>query len=201
MFTLKAGWKSLIIALKDLEFESSSCDCNDKECPDAILCSDSRSPQLKIFVHAGVVVDAIEVNGKRFGTQGGPDNKKDVLMQPAETIKQIKYGIERHSASQPYNNAICGLRFITEADTYGPYGRDCETEYTISVPEEMTFPEFLKQELTYIGAEKFVAGFRNRIPTERKLLVLTAQACQNCITFLTILFVFLNSPWCAGYSN
>ena len=87
-------------------------------------------------------------------------------MQPSETVKRIEYGIKRNAVGQPYNNAICGLRFITEADTFGPFSTDCETEYTISVPEDMTFPEFLKQELTYIGVKNWVAGFRNQILTK-----------------------------------
>ena len=39
------------------------------DCPDAIICSDSKTPQLQLAVHVGIMVDAIEINGKRFGTQ------------------------------------------------------------------------------------------------------------------------------------
>ena len=57
------------IADEDLEFKSSLCDGNSLECPDAIICSDSKTPQLQLAVHVGIMVDAIEINGKRFGTQ------------------------------------------------------------------------------------------------------------------------------------
>ena len=59
----------LIIAHKDLEFKSFLCDGNSLDCPDAIICNDSKTPQLQIAVHEGIMIDAIEINGKRFGTQ------------------------------------------------------------------------------------------------------------------------------------
>lgn len=160
----------MTIAFKDLDFISSICDCNGFECPDAIICSDNRSPQLEIAVHGGIVVDAIEVNGRRFGTQDGPFNRRDVAIQHAENVRQIKYGIHRNSVDAEYNNGICGLHFITEAGRYGPFADPCETEYTVSIPEDVTFPEFLKQELTYIGAKNFVSGFDSQVAlTESKI--------------------------------
>ena len=159
----------MTIALKDLDFISPTCDCNGLECPDAIICSDSTSPQLEIAVHAGYVVDAIEVNGRGFGSQYG-GNRQDVTIQPAEKVRQIKYGIHRNSVGADYNNGICGLHFITEAVIYGPYADPCETEYTVSISEDLTLPEFLKQEMTYIGAKNFVSGFSSQVAlTESKI--------------------------------
>ena len=162
----------LITVFKDFEFRSQTCDetCAAKECPDAIICSDSRSPQLEIAVHAGEVVDAIEVNDKRFGNQIENNNRKLVSIASGEKIQLLKYGIGRHPSS-PHNNGICGLYFITDAGaTIGEYAYDCPTEYNVTIPKDMTFPEFLKQEITYIGVHDWVSGFRNRVPTESKVL-------------------------------
>ena len=132
------------------------------ECSGAVICSDSDSPQLQIAVHRGTVVDAIEVNGKRFGTQDGPLNKIDVPIQPGEKIQQMRYGVGRHTG-QPYNNAICGLYLITREETFGPYGSACTSEYTVSIPDDMTLPEFLKSELTFTD-QNWPSGFRNQSP-------------------------------------
>ena len=162
----------MITAFKDLEFSSQTCDetCSTKECPDAIICSDSRSPQLEIAVHAGEVVGAIEVNDKRFGNQIENNNRRSVSIPNGQQIQLMKYGIGRHKNS-PHNNAICGLHFTTDAGTtLGPFAYQCETEYTVTIPADITFPEFLKKEITYIGVNDWVSGFRSRVPTESKIL-------------------------------
>ena len=101
----------------------------------AIICSDSKSPQLQIAIHRGGLVDAIEVNGRRFGTQSS-DNRIDVPIQHGDRVKQMTYGIARDWTGRPYtcNNAICGLYLITREETFGPYASDCKSEYTVSIP-------------------------------------------------------------------
>ena len=107
----------MVTAFKDLEFRSQICDdtCAAKECPDAIICSDSRTPQLKIAVHAGAVVDAIEVNDKRFGNQIENDNMQPVLIPNGEKIQLMKYGIGRHpepdTISLPSKNSVRSRNF------------------------------------------------------------------------------------------
>ena len=59
------------------------------------------SPQLQIDVHHGLVVDAIEVNGRRFGTQDGPQNKENVDIQHGERIQQMRYGTVNGWTGQP----------------------------------------------------------------------------------------------------
>ena len=113
------------------------------------------------------------MNGKRFGDQKENNNKEVVPLQDGEVIQRMVFGIERNSAGAQYNNGMCGLHLITQVDKYGPYGygngATCEAEYTISIPEDMTFPEFLKQELTYIGSRNWLLGFRNQVPLESKI--------------------------------
>ena len=118
---------------------------------------------LRIAVHHGDVVDAIEVNDKRFGFQYGPPNQEDVGIQHGERVQQMTYGIGRDYTGQPYNNAICGLLLITDEDTFGPYGHTCESEYTVSIPDDMTLPEFLKSEMTFTD-KNWPSGFRNQNP-------------------------------------
>lgn len=130
------------------------------KCSGAVICSDSESPQLQIAIHRGGVVDAIEVNGRRFGTQSS-DNRIDVPIQDGDRVKQMTYGIARDWTGRRYNNAICGLYLITREETFGPYASDCKSEYTVSIPEDMTFPEFLKTELT-VTDNNWPSGFRSQ---------------------------------------
>ena len=141
------------------------------ECSDAIICSDSESPQLQIAVHHGSVVDAIEVNGRRFGTQDGPPNKENVDIQHGERVQKMRYGIGKKTGEQ-WNNAICGLYLITNVNTFGPFGPllgyawlgyACEAEYTVNIPDKMTLHEFLQLEMT-LTDENWPSGFRNQIP-------------------------------------
>ena len=152
----------MFIAHKDLEFKSSVCDGNSLKCSGAVICSDSKSPQLQIAIHRGGVVDAIEVNGKRFGTKSS-DNKIDVPIQHGDSVQQMTYGIGRDWTGQRYNNAICGLYLITREETFGPYASNCESEYTVIIPEDVTLPEFLKSELT-VTDQNWPSGFRNQNP-------------------------------------
>ena len=139
------------------------------ECANAIICSDSESPQLRIAVHRGYVVDAIEVNGRRFGTQDGPQNKENVDIQKGERVQQMRYGIGKDWTGDEWNNGICGLYLITNVGTFGPYGPTkghnsaCEAEYTVSIPDKMTLHEFLKSEMT-LTDNNWPSGFRNQIP-------------------------------------
>ena len=55
---------------------------------------------LRIAVHHGDVVDAIEVNDKRFGFQYGPPNQEDVGIQHGERVQQMTYGIGRDYTGQ-----------------------------------------------------------------------------------------------------
>ena len=133
------------------------------ECSDAIICSDNESPQLQIDVYHGLVIDAIEVNGRRFGIQDGPQNKENVDIQHGERVQQMRYGTGNGWTGQPWNNGICGLYLITNVDTLGPYGQACEAEYTVSIPDHKTLHDFLKSEMTLTN-DNWPSGFRNQIP-------------------------------------
>ena len=69
------------------------------------------------------------------------------------------YRIESGYEGQRWNNAMCGLHFITETQTYGPYASECEIQYTVNIPEDATLLEFLSKQLKYIGEKKWVLGF------------------------------------------
>ena len=73
----------------------------------------------------------------------------------------MTYGIGRDWTGQRYNNAICGLYLITLQRTFCPYASGCVSEYTVSIPEDMTLPEFLKSELT-VTDQNWPSGFRNQ---------------------------------------
>ena len=80
-----------------------------------------------------------------------------------ETIQRILYGIENGYSGQRWNNAMCGLHFITETQTYGPYASECEIQYAVNIPEDITLLEFLPKQLKYIGEKNWVLGFHNEI--------------------------------------
>ena len=134
-----------------LNFKSLTCDCNSLECPDATICSDRSDPKLNIAVYTGYVFYSIEINGKRFGTEGG--DRIDVQLQHGEKILKMVYGISRDWPDYEWHNTICGLNLMTNFHTYGPYFSPwcpncrCEFEYLVSIPDEMTFLEFLAAEL------------------------------------------------------
>ena len=127
------GWKDL----KILNFKSLTCDCNSLECPDATICSDNSDLKQDIAVYAGYVIDSIEINGKRFVKEGG--DRIDVELQHGETILKMVYGISRLWPGYGWNNAICGLTFITNLQILGPYNNPycascgCEFEYLVSI--------------------------------------------------------------------
>merc|ERR1712227_374242 len=68
-------------------------------------------------VHSGWIVDAISVNGKKHGPNGGGEKK--IKLAPGEKITKVKYGLRGYSGKM----CMCQLQFYTNKDKkYGPYG-------------------------------------------------------------------------------
>ena len=78
------------------------------------------SMKMRISVYAGYVADAIEVNGNRYGASSG-GTKYDVPIQEGETVQRLEFGIRRDFPDEEYQNAICGVYFVTNVQTHGPY--------------------------------------------------------------------------------
>jgi len=98
------------------------------ECEDCEPCSPAPEKSLpdncvnEFSVHSGWIVDAISVNGKKHGPNGGGETK--IKLAPGEKITKVKYG--RRGYKGKY--CMCQLEFYTNKNKkYGPYGSASST--------------------------------------------------------------------------
>merc|ERR1711937_984871 len=94
-------------------FECKDC----KPCAPAVARSLSDNCVDEFSVHSGWIVDAISVNGKKHGPDGGGEKK--IKLAPGEKIIKVKYGLRGYSGKM----CLCQLEFFTNKNNkYGPYG-------------------------------------------------------------------------------
>ena len=119
---------------------------------------------MDINVYVGYIVDAIEVNGEFFGPSGR-GSRVNVPIGPGEIILRLEYGINSDWPGQDYNNAICGLYFVTNYQKLGPYA-PCETKYSTAVPRDESLSAFLSSNaILKSGENNFILGFKARVST------------------------------------
>merc|ERR1712003_183416 len=80
-------------------------------------CSQSDDCVKEFTVHSGWIVDAISVNGKKYGQNGG--SAKKIKLAPGEKVTKVKYGWRNYNGK----DCLCQLMFYTNMNRkYGPFG-------------------------------------------------------------------------------
>lgn len=118
-------------------------------------------------MRAGLVVDGIKIQDEIFGLCPNGCNSRSydfIDLNPGETVESIIYG--RNSGSTSYRNLTCGLRFITNTRTIGPFSwtNICPPIYRVDIPPEKPLGIYFKENVKTRGS--YFNGFTSEYNTE-----------------------------------
>jgi len=82
-------------------------------------------------VYSGWIVEAISVDGKKYGPDLLYENEKKIKLAPGEKIIKVKFGRRAYQQNNSFRmtHCLCQLMFYSNMNKkYGPFGRACSDE-------------------------------------------------------------------------
>ena len=106
------------------------------------------------------IIRSFVINGILYGRDAG-SNQNHISLQINENVLSIRYS---NSLESNRLHQICGLSFVTNMATYGPYTNDIQcgnSEYTVKLPGDKDFEDFISSDAIY-DDDLTVLGFKSQ---------------------------------------
>ena len=106
------------------------------------------------------IIRSFVINGIIYGRDAG-SYKNHISLQINENVLSIRYS---NSLESNRLHQICGLSFVTNMATYGPYTNDIQcgnSKYTVKVPGDKDFEDFISSDAIY-DDDLTVLGFKSQ---------------------------------------